>query len=149
MTFALSDVVSASLMTAGDLPFFRVFNWIGFGTLRDQNKQSGLELAKILAVLGGLVTLFSGILAIISPFNSRVRLSDLDLMVNIATYGLLVIVLGLIAILGSKHVSSLAWGVSIVGIGLLAYRFGANYLYNLGPIMIIIAGIVAVAVRLS
>ncbi|OLE92152.1 MAG: hypothetical protein AUF79_00040 [Crenarchaeota archaeon 13_1_20CM_2_51_8] len=90
-----------------------------------------------------------GILAIISSFNSRVRLSDLDLMVNIATYGLLVIVLGLIAILGSKHVSSLAWGVSIVGIGLLAYRFGANYLYNLGPIMIIIAGIVAVAVRLS
>jgi len=101
--------------------------------LRDQNRRSGLELAKILAVLGGLVTLFSGILAIISPFNSRARLSDLYLIV----------------ILGSKHVSSLAWGVSIVGIGLLAYRFGANYLYNLGPIMIVIAGIVAVAVRLA
>src|SRR3989454_6985920 len=82
-----------------------------FGTLRGQNKQSGLELAKILAVLGGLVTLFSGILAIISPFNSRARLSDLDLIVNVATYGFLVIALGLIAILGSKHVSSLAWGV--------------------------------------
>ena len=117
--------------------------------MRDQNRRSGLELAKILAVLGGLVTLFSGILAIISPFNSRARLSDLDLIVNVATYGFLVIVLGLIAILGSKHVSSLAWGVSIVGIGLLAYRFGANYLYNLGPIMIVIAGIVAVAVRLA
>src|SRR2546427_12277924 len=119
------------------------------GRLRVQNRRSGLELAKILAVLGGLVTLFSGILAIISTFNSRARLSDLDLIVNVATYGFLVIVLGLIAILGSKHVSSLAWGVSIVGIGLLAYRFGANYLYNLGPIMIVIAGIVAVAVRLA
>ena len=117
--------------------------------MRDQNKQSGLELAKILAVLGGLVTLFSGILAIISPFNSRARLSDLDLIVNVATYGFLVIALGLIAILGSKHVSSLAWGVSIVGIGLLAYRFGANYLYDLGPIMIVIAGILSVAVRLA
>src|SRR5437899_2195697 len=117
--------------------------------MRAQDKQSGLQLAKVLAVLGGLVTLFSGVLAIISPFSSGVRLSDLDHVVNVVTYGFLVIVLGLIAILGSRHVSSLAWGVSIVGIGLLAYRFGANYLYNLGPIMIVIAGIVAVAVRLA
>lgn len=117
--------------------------------MREQNKQSGLQLAKVLAALGGLVTLFSGILAIISPFNSRVRLSDLDLIVNVATYGFLVIVLGLVAILGSRHVSSLAWGVSIIGIGLLAYRFGANYLYSLGPIMIVIAGIASVAVRLA
>src|SRR2546425_13099302 len=120
-----------------------------FGTLREQNTQAGLEPAKILAVLGGLVTLFSGILAIISPFNSRARLSDLDLIVNVATYGFLVRALGLIAILGSNHDTSLAWGVSVVGIGLLAYRFGANYLYDLGPIMIVIAGIVAVAVRLA
>lgn len=117
--------------------------------MRDQDKRSGLELAKLLAVLGGLVTLFSGIVAIFSPFSSEVRLSDLDLIVNVATYGFLVIVLGLIAILGSRHVSSLAWGVSIIGIGLLAYRFGANYLYNLGPIMIVIAGIVSVVVRLA
>jgi hypothetical protein len=117
--------------------------------MRDKDKQSGLELAKVLAVLGGLVTLFSGILAIISPFSSGVRLSDLVLVLNIATYGFLVIVLGLIAILGSRHVSSLAWGVSIVGIGLLAYKFGANYLYSLGPIMIVIAGIASVVVGLA
>ena len=117
--------------------------------MRDQDRQSGLELARVLAVLSGLVTLFSGILAIISPFSSGVRLSDLDLIVNVATYGFLVIVLGLIAILGSRHVSSLAWGVSIIGIGLLAFRFGANYLYNLGPIMIVIAGIASVAVSLA
>src|SRR5437879_11997978 len=105
--------------------------------LRDQNRRSGVELAKILAVLGGLVTLFSGILAIISPFNSRARLSDLDLIVNVATYAFLVIALGLIAIIGSKHVSSLAWGVSIVGIGLLTFRFGENFLSDQGTVSII------------
>ncbi len=117
--------------------------------MRDQDKQSGLQLAKVLAVLGGLVTLFSGVLAIISPFTSGIRLSDLDLVVNVVTYGFLVIVLGLIAILGSRHVASLAWGVCIIGIGLLAYKFGANYMYNLGPIMIVIAGVASVIVGLA
>jgi hypothetical protein len=117
--------------------------------MRDQDKHSGLQLAKALAVLGGLITLFSGVLAIISPFSSGIRLSDLDLVVNVVTYGFLVIVLGLIAILASKHVASLGWGVCIIGIGLLAYKFGANYLYNLGPIMIVIAGIASVVVGLA
>jgi hypothetical protein len=117
--------------------------------MRDQDRQSGLQLAKVLAVLGGLITLFSGVLATISPFSSGVRLSDLGLVVNVVTYGFLVIVLGLIAILASRHVASLAWGVCIIGIGVLAFRFGASYLYNIGPIMIVIAGIASVVVGLA
>ncbi|HZD12136.1 MAG TPA: hypothetical protein VE177_01280 [Candidatus Binatus sp.] len=116
--------------------------------MREQDRRSGFELAKLFAVLGGLFTLFSGILVLTSPLTSPSRLSSLDWVVNVATYGFLVVILGLVAVLASKHVSSLSWAVAIIGVGLLAYRFGASYLYDLGPIMIVFAGIVALVVKL-
>ena len=106
-------------------------------------------MARLIAILGGLVTLISGVFTLISPFSSPGHSSNIDLIVNVATYGFLVLVLGLVALLASRHVSSLAWSVCIIGVGLLAYRFGANYLYNLGPILMVIAGIIGVAVRLA
>lgn len=116
--------------------------------MKDEDRRSGFELARALAILGGLVTLIAGVFTLITPFSTHIRTVNLDWIVNVATFGFLVVVLGIVALLGSRHVSSLAWSVSLVAIGLLAYRFGADYLYGLGPILVVVGGIVGIVARL-
>ena len=102
----------------------------------------------MLVVLGGLVTLVSGVLVALSPFQSRRGLPGLDVLVDVITYGFLVLALGLVAVFGSRYVTSLGWSIAIIGIGILAFRFDTGFLYTIGPLMIVIGGIVGLLTRL-
>ena len=115
--------------------------------MRDQDRRSGLDLARAIGILGGLITLIAGVLIIISPLESRRSLPGLDVIISIVTYGFLVIVLGLVALFASMRLSSLGWSIFTIGVGLLAYRFGADFLYGLGPILLVVAGIVGIIVK--
>ncbi len=117
--------------------------------MNDKDRRSGLDIAKVLGILGGIVTIIDGVLSLLSPFDSRRSLPSLDFIIGVATFSFLLIVLGVVALLASAHLSSLGWCVVVIGVGLLAYRFGADYLYDLGPVLLVVSGIVGIAVRFA
>jgi hypothetical protein len=90
-------------------------------------KRSIIELAKIIAIVRGLVTIVSSLL----PLN------------------LLGVVLVLIIVILSSHLKYLLWSVVILIMGLLAYRFGGDgFLLSLGPILVVLAGVLCIATKI-
>jgi len=116
--------------------------------MNDKDRRSALELARVMGLLGGLVTLIAGVLSLLSAFD-RKSIPSLEVLVNIATYAFLLVVLGLVAVFASMRLASVGWCVMMIGVGLLAYRFGADFLYEAGPILLVLAGIVGIVSKMA
>ncbi len=113
-----------------------------------KEKQSALDVARILALLGGLVTIVAGVQGILS-FLGRRNTPSIELVTSSAIYATVVIALGLVGIMGSRQVKSLGWDVVLIIIGLVAYQFDGGFPWLFGPVLIVLAGIVGVVGKLA
>ena len=99
-------------------------------------------LAKILAIIGGIVIVVEGVLGMLGKaFSSFVKLEFLGDL-GIIVYGIIAIVIGLLilistGVLGSKKAKIGFNGVIILVLGILGFIFGSN----LGGVLVIIAAI--------
>lgn len=113
-----------------------------------KEKQPAFDLARILAVLGGLVTVVAGAQDILSLIDRR-NLPSLEALTNIIIYAVVVIVLGLVGVMGARRATSLTWNIVLIIAGLLAYQFDGGFPWFFGPILVVLAGIVGIVARLS
>lgn len=113
-----------------------------------KEKQPAFDLARILAVLGGLVTVVAGAQDILSLIDRR-NLPNFEALTNIIIYAIVVIVLGLVGVIGARRVTSLGWDIVLIIAGLLAYRFDGGFPWFFGPILVVLAGIVGIVAKLS
>ncbi len=110
-------------------------------------KKSIFELARVLVILGAILTLLGGVFQVAAPLTER-RLPPLDSLVSNVGYGILVIVLGLVALIAVRNVKLVIWDIVLIVIGVVAYRFGEGFPWYWGPILIILGGIVGIIGRL-
>lgn len=117
-----------------------------------KENQSALDLARILAVLGGLVTVVAGAQDILSLIGRR-NTPSIEAITESIIYGVAVIALGLVGVWGARQVKSLGWDVILITVGLLAYQFnggfGGDFPWFFGPILVVLAGIVGIVAKLS
>ncbi len=85
--------------------------------------QMSFEAAKVLGVVGGLVLLISGLYFFALPLVAS----------------------GLIALFVSRQVKHLMWSVGLIIVGVVAYTLeGGGSLWSYGPVLLIVAGVVAI-----
>ena len=112
-----------------------------------KEKQFVFELARILAILGGLLVIVSGVLDV-SSFLTRRNLPSIESVTNTLGYSILTIALGLVAILGSRYVKNVVWNIVLIVVGVFAYPFGGGLPWEFGPIIVILAGIVGIIAKM-
>ncbi len=108
-----------------------------------KKNQSVLSLARVLAILGGLLVTVAGVLEFTSLLSRR-NIPSLDTIASVTSYGFVTIVLGLVAVLASSYVRNLVWDVVLIVVGVVAYRFGGGFPWELGPIIVVVGGIVGI-----
>ncbi len=113
-----------------------------------KEKQSFFDLARLLTILGATLTLIPGLLEF-GSFLTRRSLPSLGLLASTLAYGVTAIILGLIAIIGSRHVKTVAWDLALVTVGVVAYPLGGGFPWGWGPILIIIGGVLGIVARLA
>ena len=113
-----------------------------------KEKQSAFDLARILAVLGGLVTVVAGVQDILSLIGRR-NIPSIEAVATSVIYAVVVIVLGLVGVMGARQVRSIIWDVVLVLVGLLAYQFDGGFPWFFGPILVVLAGIVGIVAKLA
>jgi hypothetical protein len=85
--------------------------------------QMSFEAAKVIGVIGGLVLLISGLLSFALP----------------------IVAVGLVAIALSRQVKHLMWSAVMIVVGVIAYTLeGGGSLWSYGPILIVVAGVIAI-----
>jgi hypothetical protein len=85
--------------------------------------QMSFEVAKILGIIGGLVSLVSGLYF----------------------FALSRIAVGLVAFVISGQIKHLMWSGVMIVVGVIAYTFeGGGSLWSYGPILVIAAGVIGV-----
>jgi hypothetical protein len=85
--------------------------------------QMSFEAAKVIGVIGGLVLLISGLLSFDLP----------------------IVAVGLVAIAISRQVKHLMWSAVMIVVGVIAYTLeGGGSLWSYGPILIVVAGVIAI-----
>jgi len=113
-----------------------------------REKQSAFNLARLLAILGGLLTVVSGARDTLSLVGRR-NIPSLEVVTSAAILSVVVIALGLAAILGSRSVRSVAWNVVLIIVGLLGFQFTGGFPWFLGPVLVIFAGFVGIIAKLA
>ena len=113
-----------------------------------KEKQSAFDLARVLAVLGGLLTVVSGVQDILSLAGRR-NMHSLEVVTNAFIFGIIVVGLGLVGVLGSRQVKTLTWNIVLIVVGLLAYQFDGGFPWFFGPLLVVLAGIVGIAAKLA
>ncbi len=113
-----------------------------------KEKESAFQLTKVLAILGGLLVIVAGALEL-SSLVTRRNIPSIESAASTLGYGVLDIALGIVAVAGSRHVRSLVWGLVLIVVGVVAYPFGGGFPWGLGPIIVVIAGIVGIIANLA
>ena len=113
-----------------------------------KEKQSLFGLARILAVLGGIVTVVSGARDVLSLVERR-NFPNIEAATSAFVYSAIVIGLGLVGLVGSRQVKSVIWNIVLIVIGFLAYEFDGGFPWLLGPALIVLAGVVGLVARLG
>ena len=113
-----------------------------------KEKQSAFDLARVLAILGGLLTVVSGVQDILLLLERR-NLPSLEVLTNAFIFGMVVIALGLVGVMGSKQVRSLVWNIVLIVVGLLAYQFDGGFPWLFGPVLVVLAGIVGIVAKIA
>ncbi len=112
-----------------------------------KEKESAFQLARVLAILGGLFAIVAGALELTS-LAARRNIPSLESVASTAGYGVLDIVLGIVALIGSRFVKRIVWSVVLIIVGVIAYPFGGGFPWGYGPIIVIIAGVVGIIAKL-
>ncbi len=110
-------------------------------------KKDVFELARILAILGGVLTLLGGVFQVSAPLTEG-RFPPFDSLASDLGYGILVIILGLVAVGSARNVKLIAWDIVLIVVGLIGYRFGGGFPWYWGPILVVLGGIVGILGRL-
>ncbi len=113
-----------------------------------KEKRSAFDLARVLAVLGGLLTIVSGAQEILS-LTGRSNSPNLELVTRAFVYGMIVTTFGLVGVVGSKRVRNVPWSILLIISGLIAYQFVGGFPWLVGPVLIVLAGIVGVVAKLA
>ncbi len=113
-----------------------------------KEKEFAFQLAKVLAILGGLLVIVAGALELTS-LVTRKNIPSIESVASILGYGVLDIVLGIVAVAGSRYVRSFLWSIVLMVVGVVAYSFGGGFPWGLGPIIVVIAGIVGIIAKLA
>ncbi len=111
-------------------------------------KQSWFDLARILAILGGILTVVSGAQDLLSVFQRR-NFPGVEVFTEAFIYAAIVIGLGLLAVMGSRQVKTILWNVVLIIAGLLAYQFDGGFPWLFGPVLVVVAGIVGLVGKLA
>jgi len=102
----------------------------------------------VLVILGGVSTLLGGVFGMAALLTER-RLPSLDSLATIVTYGVLMIILGIVALAGVGRVKTVVWDVVLIIVGLVAYRLGGGFPWSWGSILIVAGGIVGIIAVLA
>jgi hypothetical protein len=85
--------------------------------------QMSFEVAKVIGVIGALVLLISGLLSFALP----------------------IVAVGLVALIILRQLKHLMWSAIIIVVGAIAYTLvGGGSLWSYGPVLVIVAGVIAV-----
>ena len=98
------------------------------------------------ALLGGLLILVEAVLVLFRPVE---RGLSLESIVSSTAFGLLGMGLGLFAIFGSREVKNLLLDVSLIIAGVIAYEYVGGFLWQLGPVLVVLAGLVGIVAKLA
>lgn len=112
-----------------------------------KEKESAVRLAKVLAILGGLLIIMAGALELTS-LVTRGNITSIESVVTTLGYGLLDVTLGIVAVAGSRHVKSILWGIILIIVGVVAFPLGGGSPWGFGPVIVIIAGLLGIIAKL-
>jgi hypothetical protein len=83
----------------------------------------------IIALIGGIIILIFGVITLFSsPFIGIFNASFLGGL-SAFVRGIIAIILGIVAIAGAKYVSTLAWGIVLLIVGVLAGDLGGALVF--------------------
>ena len=94
------------------------------------------RLAYYLALIGGIILVIQGLLSFVGMAFMILMPSVLGTLGG-AFWGIIEIILGIVAIYGAKRVNDLVWGIVLIIVGLLGG--------GLGGVLVLIGGIVGLA----
>lgn len=111
--------------------------------LFDLSSSSLAYAGRILVLVGGILMVLFGLLSLLSlaftiPFRSP--LEDLNILSR--AYGLIPVILGIVAIIGAKYSNTLVWAIILIVIGYLGGGIG-GLLVLIGGIL----GLVSVLIK--
>lgn len=110
-------------------------------------KQSAFQLARFLAVLGGIVVILWGVLRFTSLLE-RGNAPSLDFVATVAVYGILSVALGLVSIAGSRFVKNIAWSLVLIVVGVIAFSLGVGFPWYFGPVLVVLSGLAGIVGKL-
>jgi hypothetical protein len=93
------------------------------------------------------LVLVEGLLVLSSPVDRG--FSSLESIASSTVFGLLGMGLGLFAIFGSREVKNLLWDVGLLVVGVIAYGYVGGFLWQLGPILVVLAGLIGIVAKLA
>ena len=64
-------------------------------------------------------------------------------------FGLLGVGLGLLAVFGSTEVRNLLYDVALIVVGVISYEHVGGFLWQLGPVLVVLAGLVGIVAQLA
>ncbi len=112
-----------------------------------RQKKAAFELARALAIFGGLLVLVEGILVLLIPIDRG--FSSLESIASSTVFALLGVGLGLVAVFASRELKSLLWDVALLVVGVIAYEYVGGFLWQLGPVLVLLAGLVGIVAKLA
>ena len=96
------------------------------------------QLAYILALIGGIILVIQGILSFLGMAFIMFVPSIIG-HIGGSYWGIIEIILGIIAIIGSKRATDLTWAIVLIVVGLIAG--------GLGGLLVLLGGIVGLLLR--
>ena len=101
-----------------------------------------VQLAAVLAVLGGVLTLVGGVLEMTGLLSDH-RVPPLSVLANTIVFGTVLIVLGVVGLAGAMRMKTVVWSIVVVVVGFVAFQFGGLSWWwgSWGPVLLIAGGI--------
>ena len=102
-----------------------------------------LQLAVVLAGLGGVLTLVGGILEMTGLLSVR-RVPPLSVLANTIVFGIMLIALGIVGLAGAARMRAVVWSIIVVVVGFVAFQFGGpvwGFSWWWGSVLLIAGGI--------
>ena len=98
-------------------------------------------------MIGGLFILVEGVLVLSGPIDRG--FSSLESIASSIVFGLLGVGLGLLAIFGSREVRNPLYDVALIVVGVISYEYVGGFLLQLGPVLVVLAGLMGIVARLA
>ncbi len=73
---------------------------------------------------------------------------SLEFAVTVAVYGTIGVALGLVSVAGSRFVKNIAWSAVLVVVGILAFSLGVGFPWYMGPVLVVLSGLVGIVGKL-